>query len=335
MFSYTVAAGQNTSALEVTGVTGTIKDLAGNALSTAGLPETFTGVVVDTTAPTVSSVTATARRLRCRQGADADAQHERGCTNVTGSPTLTLNDGGTATYVSGSGSSALVFSYTVAAGQNTSALEVTGVTHGTIKDLAGNALSTANLPETFSGVIVDTTAPTVSSVTATAGDYDAGKALTLTLNMSGAVNVTGTPTLTLNDGGTATYVSGSGSSALVFSYTVAAGQNTSALEVTGVTGTIKDLAGNALSTAGLPETFSGVIVDTTAPTVSSVTATAGDYDAGKALTLTLNMSGAVERHRHADADPQRWRHRHLCQRLRLQCAGVQLHGGGRAEHLSA
>ena len=104
-------------------------------------------------------------------------------------------------------------------------------------------------------------------MTATAGDYDAGKALTLTLNMSEAVNVTGTPTLTLNDGGTATYVSGSGTSALVFSYTVAAGQNTAALAVTGVTGTITDLAGNALSTAGLPETFTGVIVDTTAPTV--------------------------------------------------------------------
>ena len=31
-----------------------------------------------------------------------------------GEPTLTLNDGGTATYVSGSGSNALTFSYTVA-----------------------------------------------------------------------------------------------------------------------------------------------------------------------------------------------------------------------------
>ena len=51
------------------------------------------------------------------------------------------------------------------------------------------------------------TNPQISSVTATAGDYNAGKALTLTLNMSEAVNVTGTPTLTLNDGGSATYAS--------------------------------------------------------------------------------------------------------------------------------
>ena len=43
------------------------------------------------------------------------------------------------------------------------------------------------------------------------------------------VNITGgTPTLTLNDGGTATYVSGTGTNALTFSYTVAAGQNIAA-----------------------------------------------------------------------------------------------------------
>ena len=48
--------------------------------------------------------------------------------NTTGgSPTLTLNDGGTATYVSGSGSNALMFSYTVLAGQNTPDLTVSAV----------------------------------------------------------------------------------------------------------------------------------------------------------------------------------------------------------------
>ena len=40
----------------------------------------------------------------------------------------------------------------------------------------------------------------------------------------------GTPTLTLNDGGTATYTGGSGTSALTFSYTVGAGQNTPDLD---------------------------------------------------------------------------------------------------------
>ena len=61
------------------------------------------------------------------------------------------------------------------------------------------------------------------------GDLNAGKTVTYTLTMSEAVTVNttgGSPTLSLNDGGTATYTSGSGTSALTFSYTVLAGQNT-------------------------------------------------------------------------------------------------------------
>ena len=100
--------------------------------------------------------------------------------------------------------------------------------------------------------------PIVSLASATAGNYSTGNTLTLTLYTSEAVTVSGTPTLTLNDGGTATYTGGSGTNALTFSYTVAAGQNTSALAVTAVNGTIADLDGNALSTSNLPETFAGV-----------------------------------------------------------------------------
>ena len=180
---------------------------------------------------------------------------------ASGSPTLSLNDGGTATYVSGSGSNALTFSYTVLAGQNTADLTVTAVNlnDATIQDGSGNAANLSLTGISQGSPQIDTTPPTIASVTATAGDYNAGKVLTLTLNVSEAVNVTGTPTLTLNDGGTATYTGGSGTSALTFSYTVAAGQSTTALAVTGVTGTITDLAGNALSTSTLPETFAGVI----------------------------------------------------------------------------
>ena len=48
-------------------------------------------------------------------------------TVAGGTPTLTLNDGGTATYTGGSGTSALTFSYTVGAGQNTASLAATTV----------------------------------------------------------------------------------------------------------------------------------------------------------------------------------------------------------------
>ena len=65
-----------------------------------------------------------------------------GCT-TGGTPTLTLNDGGTATYSGGSGTSALTFSYTVSAGQNTASLAASAINlnGATMKDSGGNAAS--------------------------------------------------------------------------------------------------------------------------------------------------------------------------------------------------
>jgi hypothetical protein len=236
--------------------------------------------------------------------------------NTTGgTPTLTLNDGGTATYTGGSGSSALTFSYTVAAGQNTPDLTVSAVNlnGATVADAAGNAgnLSLSGLTQT--GPQIDTTVPTVSSVVASGsdissgrGDLSAGHVVTLTLNMSEAVTVNttgGTPTLTLNDGGTATYTGGSGSSVLTFSYTVAAGQNTpdlteSAVNLNGAT--IADAVGNNASLSGTFNPTGTLQIDTTIPTVSSVAASgsgissgSGDLSAGHVVTLTLTMSEAV------------------------------------------
>src|SRR5205814_2125892 len=110
----------------------------------------------------------------------------------------------------------------------------------TVNDAAGNAAVLSGAATNPAGTLqIDTTAPTVSSVvasgtgiTAGAGVLGVGSVVTLTVNLSEAVVVAGgTPTLTLNDGGTASYTGSSGSSALAFSYTVAAGQNTSDLAV--------------------------------------------------------------------------------------------------------
>ena len=110
--------------------------------------------------------------------------------------------------------------------------------------------------------------PIVSLASAAAGSYSTGNTLPLTLYVSEAVTVSGAPTLTLNDGGTATYQSGSGTNALTFSYTVANGQNTSALAVTAVNGTIADLDGHALNTSNLPAIFTGVSIGTSGgPTI--------------------------------------------------------------------
>ena len=322
-FSYTVAAGQNTSDLSVSAVNlngATVKDGAGNTASLSGTLSPAGTLQIDTTAPTVASVATSGTGIANGNG-DVKAGSavtltltmSEAVTVAGGTPTLTLNDGGTATYTGGSGGTALTFSYTVAAGQNTADLSVSAVNlnGATIKDGAGNS---ANLSGTLSpaGTLqIDTTAPTVASVATSGtgitngnGDLKAGSAVTLTLTMSEAVTVAGgTPTLTLNDGGTATYIGGSGGTALTFSYTVAAGQNTADLSVSAVNlngATIKDGAGNSASLSGTLSPAGTLQIDTTAPTMASVATSGtgiangnGDLKAGSAVTLTLTMSEAV------------------------------------------
>ena len=181
-------------------------------------------------------------------------------TVAGGTPTLALNDGGVATYVSGSGSSTLVFKYTVAAGQNisdltsaaSSAITLNGAT---IRGASGiNAVLTGANGYNPAGTLqIDTTAPKLSAIATSpgSGQVATGGTVTLTATFSEAVTVAGgTPTLALNDGGTATYLSGSGSSALAFKYTVAAGQSTTDLKLAASNavalngGTIRDAAGN-------------------------------------------------------------------------------------------
>ena len=322
-FSYTVAAGQNTSDLSVSAVNlngATVKDGAGNTANLSGTFSPAGTLQIDTTAPTVASVATSGTGitngngdLKAGSAVTLTLTLSEAVTVAGGTPTLTLNDGGTATYTGGSGGTALTFSYTVAAGQNTADLSVSAVNlnGATIKDGAGNS---ASLSGTFSpaGTLqIDTTAPTVASVATSGtgitngnGDLKAGSAVTLTLTMSEAVTVAGgTPTLTLNDGGTATYTGGSGGTALTFSYTVAAGQNTADLSVSAVNlngATIKDGAGNSASLSGTLSPAGTLQIDTTAPTVASVATSGtgitngnGDLKAGSAVTLTLTMSEAV------------------------------------------
>jgi hypothetical protein len=105
------------------------------------------------------------------------------------------------------------------------------------------------------------------------GNLNAGKLVTLTVNFSSAVTVNtaaGAPTLALNDGGSATYTGGSGTTGLTFSYTVAAGQNTADLVVSSFNlngATIRDGAGNAADLSGTTNyNPAGILnIDTTTP----------------------------------------------------------------------
>jgi hypothetical protein len=137
---------------------------------------------------------------------------------------------------------------------------------------------------TTTAVAADTTPPSITSVAVPAdGSYRATQSLNFTVNFDEATIVDttgGTPRLavTLDTGGTvyANYISGSGTTALSFAYTVASGN----LDGTGITlasaidlngGTLRDAASNnanlVLNSLG---STTAVLVDAVPPTVVSI-----------------------------------------------------------------
>ena len=112
------------------------------------------------------------------------------------------------------------------------------------------------------------------------GFVDVGQTVTFTLTLNAAVKVSGAVVLTLNDGGTASYTGGpSSTTTLTFSTTVAAGQNTSALAITGVSIPANGYIFAAASGHGIPANLAGAVksfpalsVNTSAPTVTALTA---------------------------------------------------------------
>ena len=155
----------------------------------------------------------------------------------------------------------------------------------------------------------------------------------------------GTPTLTLNDGGTATYTGGSGTERADLQLHGGGRAEHRRPGGDGGQSQCGDRQGRRRQcrqpVAGAVTNPAGTLqIDTTAPTVSSVvasgtgiTAGAGDLDDRQRGDADGQPErGGDGRGRHADADAQRRRHRDLHRRLRHQRADLQLHGGGRPEH---
>lgn len=95
------------------------------------------------------------------------------------------------------------------------------------------------------------------------GSIAVSQTITFTLQMDEPWSVNGNPTLSLNSGGKASYVSGSGTSTLVFTYTVKSGESAANLAITSVNlngGSIRDAFGNNANMAGAITSFSGLTV---------------------------------------------------------------------------
>jgi len=245
---------------------------------------------------------------------------------VAGAPQLTLETGAVdraVNYSSGSGTSTLTFSYPVQAGDtaadldyvNTSALALNG---GTIRDAANNnavltlpAPGAANSLGANKNIVIDGVAPTVIGVTSsTANDtYKAGDVISIQVNFSETVTLTGTPQITLETGTVdrvVNYASGSGTSTLTFSYTVQAGDQSSDLDYVGTSalalngGTIRDAAGNsavltlpAPGAAGSLGANRALVVDGVRPAVISTAPVGGAVSTDTSVDFTVNFSESV------------------------------------------
>ncbi|WP_264915043.1 beta strand repeat-containing protein, partial [Shewanella xiamenensis] len=277
--------------------------------------------VPDVTPPTVTSVSVpfSATYITGQSLSFTVNTSENVIVNISGgTPRIALTIGGTtkyATYSSGSGTSALVFSYTVESGLVDSdgiTVGALGLNGGTLKDAANNDMTlTLNSVGSTSSVLVDSTAPTVSSVTASTanGTYKVGDSISIQVNFSEVVNVTGTPQLTLETGTTdraVNYASGSGTSSLTFSYTVQAGDNSSDLDYVSTSalalnsGTIRDAASNnatlTLATPGAANSLGAnkaLVVDGVTPSVTSTAPVGGAVSTDTSVDFTVNFSESV------------------------------------------
>ena len=214
-------------------------------------------------------------------------------------PVLDLNSGGTAVYVSGSGTADLAFRYTVGEGDSAADLDYAGanalsagatITHAATGLLASLVLpppGTANSLGGLRDIAVDARAPSVASVAPASADgaYGIGSRVDMAVVFDEPVAYSGAaPVLLLNVSGIApaTYASGNGTAEMTFAYTVRAGDRTDDLGYVwtdALSGGIADLAGNAASLAlpepGAPGSLShsaSIAVDGVRPAVAGVSA---------------------------------------------------------------
>ena len=316
--------------LTVVPVDNGIYDAAGNEASTSQSNNSVT--LYDQTIPLVSTVTSTTANGSYKaDDAIVITITFTEAVTVTGTPQLTLETGSSdavINYASGTGTATLTFNYTVATGQNSADLDYTGadalaLNSGTIKDSENrNAYLTLPTPgETNSlsankALLIDTAVPTVTSVSSTTanGRYRTDDVIAITVEFSEVVTVTGTPQLTLETGSSdavVNYVSGSGSSTLLFNYTVATGHTNTDLDYVGTSslalnsGTIKDalnhVATLTLPTPGATNSLSAnkeLVIDQLFPNITGVAIAADNSTIAatfnEGVFNTVNASGALE-----------------------------------------
>ncbi|MDP6399882.1 MAG: NHL repeat-containing protein, partial [Candidatus Marinimicrobia bacterium] len=346
-FRYQVASGDTTNELDYTSSialtlnNGTIKDAAGNpAILTLPVPGTTNSlganrdIVIDGIAPVVISVTSSTDDgiYKINDDIIVDIQFSQP-VSVSGTPVINLQTGGSdygkGYYSSGSNTNKLTFIYNVSSGHSSSDLEYinhSNALYGTIRDPAYNdairdlpELGSQNSLSGSSAIIIDGIIPTITGITSTSIDstYKIGDIIDIQVNFSEAIEVTGTPQLTLETGNTDAVVNcisgAGGSDSLIFTYTIASGHSSIDLDYTDTTaldlngGTIRDVARNPANlilfspdSTGSLAANKAIVVDGIVPAATSVSFVSNNtYNPslstpGNLVTISLVMSEAIQ-----------------------------------------
>ncbi|WP_350110816.1 hypothetical protein, partial [Fulvivirga sp.] len=291
-FRYTVNTGDEdldgiTVASSIDLNTGSILDNVGRTADLTYTVGSTAGILVDAKPASILSVTAPANNTYLNgQNVNFTVNFDENVI-VSAPPRIqiTLASGTVyANYLSGSGSSALVFRYMVGNSDLdgdgivlTSPIQPNG---GTITDMGGNNALLTFAPPVTTGILVDGVIPMITSVVPPGpGTYILGNNLDFVVNYNDNVNVTPTPriSITLNSGTVfANYLSGSGTNALTYRYTVAAGNldNNGITMVSPIqenTGSLQDASGNTADLTYTPPVTSGILIDGAAPRISTIT----------------------------------------------------------------
>eukprot|EP01029_Cantina_marsupialis_P015875 TRINITY_DN3502_c0_g1_i1.p1 TRINITY_DN3502_c0_g1~~TRINITY_DN3502_c0_g1_i1.p1 ORF type:complete len:7696 (+),score=2092.46 TRINITY_DN3502_c0_g1_i1:80-23167(+) len=324
----------STAALQNNGAV--VKDIANNVAdlslvnpNTVGSLSSSSSIIIDAQSPSVISVDVITSSQLLQEGDKLSIQ----CTftesvKVSGIPTITLETGsvdGKAIYVDGDSTSVLEFTYTVESGHTSLNLDYQGVNAlmldgGQITDTLGNNAvlllpipgSAGSLSDNSQDIIIDGISPTVTTVSSinSNGKLKIGDELVVSVLFDEIVETREIPTISLNTGSgvvrKVNYKSGTGSTTLLFSYTVLEGDSIASVDYdssAALEGTITDLAGNVANLA-LPWTVThgslssnkNISLDGIKPSIASIKSVSGiDLAAfGNSLTLTITMSETVE-----------------------------------------
>ncbi|WP_347358004.1 Calx-beta domain-containing protein [Bdellovibrio sp.] len=172
-------------------------------------------------------------------------------------------------------------------------------------DTAGNSITSG----CSSALVIDTTAPTITNVTSNKanGAYTIGDVIDVRVTFSENVTVAGTPLIALNTtpARSASYASGSGTTILVFNYTVQATDTAADLNyvatnsLTISSASIKDAANNnatltlpATGGAGSLGTNKAIVIDTSAPSITTFTVTNSTPTNSTTFNITSAVSGS-------------------------------------------